>query len=67
LRGQNRLRPGRPARARAPVSWERLPRTTGGNDFTVLDLTKRLKDDAWAEIGKVRRKLPELRQRRVLR
>ncbi|HKM87001.1 MAG TPA: hypothetical protein VJX48_00200 [Xanthobacteraceae bacterium] len=52
------MRPSRPARAHAPVSWERLPRTTGGNDFTVLDLKKRLKDDAWAAIGKVRQKLP---------
>jgi bifunctional non-homologous end joining protein LigD len=50
------------ARAGAPVStpltWERLSRTEGGNDFSVLDLKKRIKDDAWAEIGKVRQKLP---------
>ena len=26
------------------MSWERLPRTTGGNDFSVLDLKGRLKD-----------------------
>ena len=43
----------------APVTWERLSRTNGGNDFSVLDLKKRLKEDAWAEIGKVRQKLPE--------
>jgi bifunctional non-homologous end joining protein LigD len=42
----------------APVTWERLARTAGGNDFSVLDLKKRLKEDAWAEIGKVRQKLP---------
>jgi len=53
-----RARPGAPVSA--PVSWERLSRTTGGNDFSVLDLTRRLKDDAWAEIGKVRQKLPNL-------
>jgi len=52
----SRSRPGAPVSA--PVTWERLPRTKGGNDFTVLDLKKRLKDDAWAEIGKVRQKLP---------
>jgi bifunctional non-homologous end joining protein LigD len=52
----SRSRPG--AAVSAPVTWERLPRTKGGNDFTVLDLKKRLKDDAWAEIGKVRQKLP---------
>jgi bifunctional non-homologous end joining protein LigD len=51
-----RARPGAPVSA--PVSWERLSRTTGGNDFSLLDLKKRLKDDAWAEIGKVRQKLP---------
>ena len=52
-----RSRDGAPVSA--PVTWERLPRTSGGNDFSVLDLKKRLKEDAWAEIGKVRQKLPE--------
>jgi len=52
----SRARPGAPVSA--PVAWERLPRTVGGNDFTVLDLKKRIKDDAWAEIGKVRQRLP---------
>ena len=51
-----RARAGAPVSV--PVSWERLSRTNGGNDFSVLDLKKRLKDDAWAEIGKVRQKLP---------
>ncbi len=51
-----RARPGAPVSA--PVTWERLSRTTGGNDFTLLDLKKRLKEDAWAEIDKVRQKLP---------
>ncbi len=59
------------ARAGAPVSmpvtWERLARTTGGNEFTVLDVKKRVKEDAWAEIGKVRQKLPEDLARRRLR
>ena len=51
-----RARPGAPVST--PVTWERLSRTAGGNDFSVLDLKKRIKDDAWAEIGKVRQKLP---------
>jgi bifunctional non-homologous end joining protein LigD len=56
------------ARAGAPVSvplsWERLARTGGGNEFNVRDLKKRLKEDAWAEIGKIRQKLPESRKGR---
>ena len=51
-----RARPGAPVSA--PVGWERLSRTTGGGDFTLLDVAKRLKDDAWADIGKLRQKLP---------
>ena len=54
-----RARPGAPVSA--PLPWERLPRTTGGDDFTVLDIKKRIKNDAWAEIGKVRQKLPAVR------
>ena len=57
-----RARPGAPVSA--PVTWERLARTTGGNNFTLLDLKKRLKDDAWAGIGKIRQKLPEIPKRR---
>ena len=57
-----RARAGAPVSA--PVTWERLARTTGGNDFSVLDLKKRLKEDAWTEIGKVRQKLPEIRKGR---
>jgi len=51
-----RARPGAPVSA--PLSWDALSRTTGSNPFTVLDLKKRLRGDAWAEIGKVRQKLP---------
>jgi bifunctional non-homologous end joining protein LigD len=58
-----RARPGAPVSA--PVTWERLSRTTGGNDFSVLDLKKRLKEDAWGEIGKVRQKLPAPPKRAV--
>ncbi len=57
-----RARPGAPVST--PVTWERLPRTTGGNDFTVRDIKKRVRDDAWAEIGKVRQRLPAVRNGR---
>ena len=57
-----RARAGAPVSA--PVTWERLARTKGGNEFNVLDLKKRLKEDAWAEIGKIRQKLPEIRKGR---
>ncbi len=56
-----RSRPGAPVST--PVTWERLSRTKGGNDFSLLDLKKRIKDDAWAEIGKVRQKLPKVTPR----
>src|SRR3984885_1175042 len=54
-----RARAGAPVSV--PVSWEALPRTTGGNQFTVLNLKKHLNNDRWtdpwADIGKVRQKL----------
>jgi bifunctional non-homologous end joining protein LigD len=56
------------ARAGAPVSvpvtWEELPRTRGGNQYSVLTLARRLdnlKADPWKDIGRVKQKLPELR------
>ncbi len=51
-----RARAGAPVSA--PLSWEALPRTTGANQFTLLNLKKHLRNDAWAEIGNVRQKLP---------
>jgi len=57
-----RARPGAPVST--PVTWERLSRTKGGNDFTLLDVRTRLKDDAWADIGKVRQRLPDLQKGR---
>jgi bifunctional non-homologous end joining protein LigD len=57
------------ARAGAPVSvpvtWQELGRTTGGNQYTVLNLAKRLgsiKQDPWADIGRVKQKLPKLQE-----
>jgi bifunctional non-homologous end joining protein LigD len=50
------------ARAGAPVSlplsWEALSRTTSGNQFALPGLKKI--PDAWADIGKVRQKLPDI-------
>lgn len=54
-----RARPGAPVSL--PVAWETLSRTKGANQFTVLNWKKHLKQDAWAEIGKVRQKLPTKR------
>jgi bifunctional non-homologous end joining protein LigD len=51
-----RARPGAPVSA--PLSWEQLGRSKSAAEFTVLNLNKRLKDDPWAGIGKVRQKLP---------
>ena len=55
-----RARPGAPVSA--PLSWDALSRTTGANQFTVLNLKQHLThdrwSDPWAEIGKVRQKLP---------
>jgi bifunctional non-homologous end joining protein LigD len=62
------------ARAGAPVSvpvtWEELGRTKGGNQYTVLNLGKRLgglKQDPWRDIGHVKQKLPDLRALRKRR
>ena len=51
-----RARPG--AAVSAPLSWEQLGRTTGAAEFTVLNLKKRFRNDPWADIVKVRQKLP---------
>jgi bifunctional non-homologous end joining protein LigD len=51
-----RSRPGAPVSA--PLSWEQLGRSTSGNEFTLLNLKKRLRVDAWRDIAKVRQRLP---------
>ena len=48
-----------------PVTWEELGRTKGGNQYTLLNLGKRLgslKKDPWQDIGRVKQKLPDLRK-----
>src|SRR5262245_52936827 len=45
-----------------PVTWEELGRTKGGNQYTVLNLGKRLgslKQDPWHDVGRVKQKLPD--------
>jgi len=49
-----------------PVSWEELGPKLTPNKFTVLNIEKRLaglKKDPWADIGKVKQKLPDFRKR----
>ena len=59
------------ARAGAPVSvpvtWQELGRVKAANQYTVLNLAKRLgglKQDPWADVGRVRQKLPDLQRLR---
>jgi bifunctional non-homologous end joining protein LigD len=52
-----RARPGAPVSV--PLTWERLDRTSAGNEFSLRDLNKHIRSDAWADIGKVRQKLPK--------
>jgi bifunctional non-homologous end joining protein LigD len=52
-----RARPG--AAVSAPLSWEELGRTKSAAEFTVLNLKKHFRNDTWADIGKVRQKLPK--------
>ena len=57
-----RARPGAPVSV--PVTWEELGRTKGGNQYTVLNLSKRLgrlEQDPWRDIGRVKQKLPNPR------
>jgi bifunctional non-homologous end joining protein LigD len=60
-----RAREGAPVSV--PVSWQELGRVTGANQYTVLNLMKRLnglKHDPWADIGRVKQKLPDLQKLR---
>jgi bifunctional non-homologous end joining protein LigD len=59
------------ARAGAPVSvpvtWDELGRTKGGNQYTLLNLGKRLgslKQDPWKDISRVKQKLPDAKSLR---
>jgi bifunctional non-homologous end joining protein LigD len=56
-----RARAGAPVSV--PVSWQELGRTTGGNQYSVMTLMKRLrglKQDPWRDLAKVKQKLPDL-------
>jgi bifunctional non-homologous end joining protein LigD len=57
-----RARPG--AAVSVPVTWEELGRTKGGNQYTMLNLGKRLsglKQDPWKDIGRLKQNLPDAR------
>ena len=57
-----RAREGAPVSV--PVSWEELSRTKSGNQYTVLNLEKRLKNlkaDPWKDLPAVKQKLPDFR------
>ena len=61
-----RAREGAPVSV--PVTWEELGRTKGGNQYTVLNLGRRLaglKRDPWHDIARVKQKLPDLRTLRA--
>ena len=50
------------------MSWHEVGRTTGGNQYSVLNLGKRLaglKQDPWRDIGRLKQKLPDVRKLRV--
>ncbi len=56
-----RARDGAPVSA--PVTWDELARVKSANQYTVLNLAKRLgslKADPWKGIGRIRQKLPNL-------
>ena len=56
-----RARAGAPVSV--PVSWQELGRTTGGNQYNVMNAMKRLRglrQDPWGDLGKIRQKLPDL-------
>jgi DNA primase len=58
LAANGSTRAGAGAPISMPVTWEALARTTAGSQFTILNSKKYLKTDPWAEIGKVKQKLP---------
>ncbi|HUI96916.1 MAG TPA: DNA ligase D [Xanthobacteraceae bacterium] len=56
-----RARAGAPVSA--PVSWQELGRTTGSNQYTVLNLMQRLRglnQDPWRDAARLRQTLPDL-------
>jgi bifunctional non-homologous end joining protein LigD len=56
-----RARDGAPVSA--PVTWEELGRSKGANQYTVLNLGRRLaslRQDPWQEMNRVRQRLPNM-------
>jgi bifunctional non-homologous end joining protein LigD len=57
-----RARTGAPVSA--PVTWEELGRTTAGNQYTLLNLGRRLgslKQDPWKDVLRTKQRLPDWR------
>ncbi len=57
-----RARAGAPVSA--PVSWQELGRTKGGNQYTLQNLSQRLgklRTDPWKDIARVKQRLPDLK------
>jgi bifunctional non-homologous end joining protein LigD len=47
-----------------PVTWDELGRIKSANQYTLLNIDKRLRAmerDPWADIGRVKQKLPDFR------
>jgi bifunctional non-homologous end joining protein LigD len=60
-----RSRPGAPVST--PVAWDELGPKLAPNKFTLLNFDKRLaslKADPWADIGRIKQKLPDLAGKR---
>jgi bifunctional non-homologous end joining protein LigD len=60
-----RARAGAPVSV--PVSWEELGRSKSADQYTVLNLSKRLsglKQDPWKDMARLKQKLPDLRELR---
>jgi bifunctional non-homologous end joining protein LigD len=58
-----RARPGAPVSV--PVAWTELAKLSGGNQYTVLNITQRLsrvRKDPWAGIGKLKQSLPRTKK-----
>jgi bifunctional non-homologous end joining protein LigD len=59
-----RARPGAPVSA--PIAWEELKTLKSADQYTVLNLEKRLsrlRTDPWKDIGKLKQALPDPKRR----
>jgi DNA primase len=50
-----------------PIAWEELKKLKAANQYTVLNLDKRLSrltSDPWKDIGKLKQALPSVKRKR---